>query len=548
VPVVGAVARGFASFPFAHNTAQRSNRVTHPLSSAWRTAAAFLVAMALAVPVLAQSEDDNRNSSQDNSHSGKVVSTSDNQLVMSSNGDQHSHKVNSDTKITLNGKSVDLDDLKKGDSIRVTMGSNNTATAIKATRSQAGDSQQQERSGTDDDKSHTGKVVSTSENQLVMTSNGNHHSHKVNSDTRITLNGESVEIDDLRKGDAIRVTMGGNNTATAIKATRSQGSASNRNKRSDAEEDERATRRASSRDGRDENERGSRRENEDRPFLGVMLAESTGGGVLIPDVYPDGPAAEAGLRAGDYVLEINGTEVESPDEFDRQISKLDPGDSIDLLRWRDGNKKHLQFKTGSRQEFMTKHFQQQVSERGRSGGQFADRGSQSQAWLGVVLGRPEDEDQGGASIDRVYKGSPADKAGLEKGDTLVAINDQMVKSARTAADILDGLEPNDEVNLTIRHNDERKTVTATLADRSQVRGLQHQAGYPGEFGDHDGGIGQGQYGGHPLGGGMPEHSYILEQERHLAMQHHRIEQLCRDVLDEVRSLREEVQSLKKSLD
>jgi serine protease Do len=55
------------------------------------------------------------------------------------------------------------------------------------------------------------------------------------------------------------------------------------------------------------------------------------GGVIITDVYPGAPAAEAGLRRGDLIVEMNQEEVESLDMIRARLSRMDPGDSVLFL-------------------------------------------------------------------------------------------------------------------------------------------------------------------------------------------------------------------------
>jgi serine protease Do len=78
-----------------------------------------------------------------------------------------------------------------------------------------------------------------------------------------------------------------------------------------------------------------------RPWLGANtqqlsadLARAFGtriaDGVLVADVLPESPAASAGLRSGDVVLEINERAVSSRAQLERMVSLLSPGDSVRL--------------------------------------------------------------------------------------------------------------------------------------------------------------------------------------------------------------------------
>lgn len=66
------------------------------------------------------------------------------------------------------------------------------------------------------------------------------------------------------------------------------------------------------------------------PFLGVAAAEGNTEGVVLGQVVPDTAAAEAGLKAGDTILEINKQKVASWEEFTGHIKKCKVGDAVTL--------------------------------------------------------------------------------------------------------------------------------------------------------------------------------------------------------------------------
>jgi ribosomal protein L40E len=70
-----------------------------------------------------------------------------------------------------------------------------------------------------------------------------------------------------------------------------------------------------------------------RGWLGVAFERSPGG-VLISDVYKEGPAAKAGILRGDVVVEYGGRPVRDPDEFARLVAESAIGSEVkvDLLR------------------------------------------------------------------------------------------------------------------------------------------------------------------------------------------------------------------------
>ncbi len=92
--------------------------------------------------------------------------------------------------------------------------------------------------------------------------------------------------------------------------------------------------------------------------------------------------------------------------------------------------------------------------------------TRAEGYLGVGLAPRTDGGQG-AVITEVEPGSPADKAGLEADDIVLEVDGVTIEGeAGLIAAIRDG-NPGDEVTLLIERDGERRTLTATLADRPE---------------------------------------------------------------------------------
>ena len=92
-----------------------------------------------------------------------------------------------------------------------------------------------------------------------------------------------------------------------------------------------------------------------RGYMGVYitdvseeLARSFGykgsGGVLVQDVSPDGPAAKAGLKAGDIVTERDGKPIHDVVAFRNAIAQTAPGSQVTLKVFRNGKEQTLKVK------------------------------------------------------------------------------------------------------------------------------------------------------------------------------------------------------------
>lgn len=83
-----------------------------------------------------------------------------------------------------------------------------------------------------------------------------------------------------------------------------------------------------------------------RQGFGLVLADRDEN-LFVQTVEPGGNAAEAGLRRGDQVVQLGGIEVHSIAEFDEITGIMKPGDQIDLVFSREGEKSTIQLQSGS---------------------------------------------------------------------------------------------------------------------------------------------------------------------------------------------------------
>ncbi len=71
----------------------------------------------------------------------------------------------------------------------------------------------------------------------------------------------------------------------------------------------------------------------------------------------------------------------------------------------------------------------------------------------------------GAYVAKVESGTPAEKAGLAKGDVITAVNGTKLTGKTALGDVLSTVNVGDTVTLTVDRSGETKTLTATLAER-----------------------------------------------------------------------------------
>ena len=157
-------------------------------------------------------------------------------------------------------------------------------------------------------------------------------------------------------------------------------------------------------------------------------------GALIASVNSDGPAAKAGLQAGDVVTAVNGDKVTSPRELALDVAAVKPDSDATLTVVHDGESKDV-----------TVHVATLPNDKSADAGQ--DAGGQEGPRIGLALApiSPDVRDQlnlpkdaKGAVVAQVQPGSPAEAAGLQPGDVITSIGNKHVASPEQAATDLRG--------------------------------------------------------------------------------------------------------------
>ena len=187
-------------------------------------------------------------------------------------------------------------------------------------------------------------------------------------------------------------------------------------------------------------------------------------GVEITRVEEDSPAARAGLKTGDVVLEYGGQRVEGTEQFVRLVHETPVGREMKISISRNGALQVLSAKTGSRKSDASKAwmfrsgdaFPFELPETPR----FTDFPKAFMNWRSAALGiEGESVDsqlaqffgvKEGVLVRSVLKGSPAEKAGLKAGDVITKVDSTPVSNSR-------------EISAALRSSGPKKSVSVTLA-------------------------------------------------------------------------------------
>jgi len=165
----------------------------------------------------------------------------------------------------------------------------------------------------------------------------------------------------------------------------------------------------------------------------------TGVGVFINSVFEGDPADRAGLKVGDIILKIGGTEIDSPNKMIRVIGAITPGQTINLDILRDGKSRMVPIKLESRKKkTLPLASLMPLGPLGFS-----------------VESQEEDKNQPkGVLVSRVNPESAAGLKGLLSGDLITAVNGDIVGSRTEFDRLLGEIEKGSPVFLLVWRNDE----------------------------------------------------------------------------------------------
>jgi S1-C subfamily serine protease len=82
-------------------------------------------------------------------------------------------------------------------------------------------------------------------------------------------------------------------------------------------------------------------------YLGVSTNTAGAGGAAIRAVVDNAPAAKAGLRQGDRIVRIGDADVREPDDVSTAVNARKPGDKVEIVVVRDGDRRTLNVTLGA---------------------------------------------------------------------------------------------------------------------------------------------------------------------------------------------------------
>jgi serine protease Do len=171
------------------------------------------------------------------------------------------------------------------------------------------------------------------------------------------------------------------------------------------------------------------------------------GGVFVEQVRPnDGPAARAGIKPEDVIVEINGKPIHDGDQLIDLVAGIPIGTKVPIVVVRNGKRQDLQVEIADRAEL----FRGELS----TGDEPENSPEESSEVLfGISVKDLTDADreqlsydgEAGVIVTEVEPASFADDIGLQVRDIIVAINREPVSSLKDIRRVQGTLKPGDDV-------------------------------------------------------------------------------------------------------
>ena len=214
-----------------------------------------------------------------------------------------------------------------------------------------------------------------------------------------------------------------------------------------------------------------------RGWLGVRIqdvtddvAEAMGldiaAGALVTDV-PEGPAAEAGMMAGDVITSFDGVKVADTRELVRQVGETEVGKSVRVVVFRDGGTKTLKVTLGRREDA--------ENATGTDAEDAPGAAPEPESLMGMTLAPLDDDLRTQLELDTTATGlvvqdidpvSEAYEKGLRAGDLITEAGQQsLARIDDLESRISDAREAGRKsILLLVRSNGQPRFVALTLAD------------------------------------------------------------------------------------
>lgn len=159
--------------------------------------------------------------------------------------------------------------------------------------------------------------------------------------------------------------------------------------------------------------------------LAASLGAKSTRGALVSEVVSGSPAEKAGIKRGDLIIAFNNKEIKDSHELSATVAATPIGKDTTIRVIRDGREVTLTAKIGRMASGETGEAKAEKMSGGKWGLKLQELNPEAARQQGI--GRDQ-----GVTVADVEPGSPADNSSVRKGDVILEVNRQPVKSMEDA--------------------------------------------------------------------------------------------------------------------
>ncbi|HRO41646.1 MAG TPA: PDZ domain-containing protein [Flavipsychrobacter sp.] len=197
-----------------------------------------------------------------------------------------------------------------------------------------------------------------------------------------------------------------------------------------------------------------------RAVLGVFTdTRKSGEGALIDRISPNSAAAEAGLREGDIILQIDSSSIYNADDLTKAISSYRPNDRVAVTYNRNGRERQTTATLReARESAWSKMYEIPEPLMPHWDRSYEERAAENKPTLGVSV-----ENVGNKiEIRSVKSGSLAAAAGLKVGDVITYIDNNEIETIGELQQVVSKAKAGDKMKIEVNRNGSRITRTVTF--------------------------------------------------------------------------------------
>ncbi|MBT4362928.1 MAG: DegQ family serine endoprotease [Desulfobacterales bacterium] len=163
-------------------------------------------------------------------------------------------------------------------------------------------------------------------------------------------------------------------------------------------------------------------------------------GTLVQDIFPGHPADEAGIKARDIIIEIDGKKIKNSRDLTRIIAEKEIGNKIKVKVIRNGDKKTFKLKVAKREEDRIASGKYSPTHKDELGIKVTNISKEIARRLNITKTE-------GVVVTGVEENGLGFDAGIQSGDVILEVNRKLIKNVKGYKKVIKKVDKGDPIFL-----------------------------------------------------------------------------------------------------